>query len=181
MLLFTVLGAVLVLWAVGRTWAEGKVAGGLEVSASGSEISGLPGALALVGLASAVAVFAVRGPGRLVVGVLLTVAGLGAAAGAALGAADSGAVNATAARKLALTGTTAEQVSHTAWPWLALVGGLLLAVAGALTLLRGRDWPSMGARYDAPTSAAPAKQAKAASTPADLWKALDRGEDPTAS
>jgi hypothetical protein len=40
----------------------------------------------------------------------------------------------------------------------------------------------MGSRYDAPTGAAPARRvaAGAAETPADLWKALDRGEDPTA-
>ncbi|MFE0460379.1 TIGR02234 family membrane protein [Kitasatospora sp. NPDC058965] len=178
MLLLTVLGAVLVLVAVGRTWAQGTAAGNLAVAASGSDISGLPGALALVGLASAVAVFAVRGAGRQLVGVLVVAAGLGAAAGAALGAGDSSTVDALASRRLALTGTVAERVGHTAWPYVALLGGLLLAAAGALTLLRGRDWPAMGARYEAPTAktAAPG----AGSTPADLWKALDRGEDPTA-
>jgi uncharacterized membrane protein (TIGR02234 family) len=178
MLLLTVLGAVLVLFAVGRTWATGQVAGGLAVSASGSDVSGLPGALALVGLASAVAVFAVRGAGRMVVGVLVVAAGLGAAVASALGAADSGTVDAMAAKRLALSGTAAEQVAHTAWPWLAVAGGLLLAAAGALTLLRGRGWPSMGTRYEAPT-AGPGRKATAG-TPADLWKALDRGEDPTA-
>ncbi|WP_245984067.1 TIGR02234 family membrane protein [Streptomyces tateyamensis] len=177
MLLLTVVGAVLVLVAVGRTWARGTAAGGLAVAASGSQISGLPGALALVGLASAVAVFAVRGAGRQLVGVLVVAAGLGAAAGAALGAGDSSTVDALAASRLALTGTVAEQVSHTLWPYVAVLGGLLLAAAGALTLLRGRDWPAMGARYEAPTAKAAAKSG--ANTPADLWKALDRGEDPT--
>ncbi|MFE9421773.1 TIGR02234 family membrane protein [Kitasatospora sp. NPDC006697] len=178
MLLLTVLGAVLVLWAVGRTWASGTVSG-LDVTASGSDITGAPGALALVGLASAVAVFAVRGAGRRVLGVLVLLAGLGTAAAAGLGAGDSATVDAGAAKKLGLTGVAAEQVGHTAWPWVALLGGLLLAAAGLLTLLRGAGWPSMGARYDAPTT----KRRPAAATgntPADLWKALDRGEDPTA-
>lgn len=58
---------------------------------------------------------------------------------------------------------------------MALAGGLLLAVAGLLTLRYGRSWPAMGSRYEAPTRKAPAKS----DTPADLWKALDRGEDPT--
>ncbi|MCX4749667.1 TIGR02234 family membrane protein [Kitasatospora sp. NBC_01287] len=181
MLLLTVGGAGLVLLAAGRTWTQGQVKG-LALSASGSEVSGLPGALALVGLASAVAIFAVRGAGRYAVGALVTLAGLGAALAAGFGAVDSGAVDGEAAKKLGLLGTTAERVSHTAWPWVALLGGLLLAAAGLLTLLRGRAWPSMGSRYDAPVAkkSAAAKPAGAVSSPAELWKALDRGEDPTA-
>ncbi|MFI6446993.1 TIGR02234 family membrane protein [Kitasatospora sp. NPDC050543] len=180
MLLLTVLGAVLVLTAVGRVWAQGRVGGAsggtLEVSATGSGISGLPGGLALVALAAAVAVFAVRGAGRTAVGVLVVLAGLAAAAGAAAGAGDVAALHAEAARKLALTGAQAGQVTHTGWPWAALAGGLLLAMAGLLTVRFGAAWPAMGSRYEAPTRKAPAR---AADTPADLWKALDRGEDPT--
>ncbi|MEU1418462.1 MULTISPECIES: TIGR02234 family membrane protein [unclassified Kitasatospora] len=176
MLLLTVLGAVLVLTAVGRVWADG-VAGTLEVSVTGSRISELPGGLALVAMAAALAVFAVRGAGRIAVGLLTLLAGLGAAATAAAGAGDSAALDGEAARKLALSGTTATEVGHTGWPWVALVGGLLLALAGLLVVRYGRSWPAMGSRYDAPTRTAPAK---AAETPADLWKALDRGEDPTA-
>ncbi|MFJ3216121.1 TIGR02234 family membrane protein [Kitasatospora sp. NPDC086801] len=174
MLLLTVLSAVLVLTAVGRVWAEGR-AGTLAVSVSGGTISELPGGLALVGLAAAVAVFAVRGVGRLAVGALTLLAGLGAAAASAAGAGDTAALDAEAARKLALSGSAATEVGHTGWPWVALVGGLLLAVAGLLTLRYGRSWPAMGSRYEAPTRKAPAKS----ETPADLWKALDRGEDPT--
>ncbi|MEY9943287.1 TIGR02234 family membrane protein [Kitasatospora sp. GAS1066B] len=178
MLLLTVGGATLVLVAVGRTWAEGQVKG-LAVSAPGSEVSGLPQAMALVGLASAVAIFAVRGVGRYAVGALVTLAGVGAAVAAGLGATNSTAVDSEAAKKLGLLGTSAEQVSHTAWPWVALLGGLLLAAAGVLTLLRGRAWPSMGTRYDAPVAKQPKAQPAGPQTPADLWKALDRGEDPT--
>ncbi|GAA2833102.1 TIGR02234 family membrane protein [Kitasatospora sp. CM 4170] len=181
MLLLTLLGVVLVLTAVGRVWAEGRVAGAaagtLEVSVTGSRISELPGGLALVALAAALAVFAVRGAGRIAVGALTLLAGLGAAAAAAAGAGDGAALDSEAARKLALSGTTATDVAHTAWPWVALAGGLLLALAGLLTARYGRGWPAMGSRYEAPTRKAPAK---AAESPADLWKALDRGEDPTA-
>ncbi|WP_030245329.1 TIGR02234 family membrane protein [Streptomyces sp. NRRL S-350] len=175
MLLLTVLSAVLVLTAAGRTWAEGR-AGTLDVSVTGGRISELPGGLALVGLAAAVAVFAVRGAGRLAVGALTLLAGIGAAAAAAAGAGDTAALDTETARKLALTGSAATEVSHTGWPWVAVVGGVLLAVAGLITLRHGRRWPTMGSRYEAPTRKAPAK----ADTPGDLWKALDRGEDPTA-
>ncbi|MFJ9456190.1 TIGR02234 family membrane protein [Kitasatospora sp. NPDC101447] len=179
MLLLTVLSAVLVLTAAGRTWAEGR-AGTLDVAVTGGRISELPGGLALVGLAAAVAVFAVRGAGRLAVGALTLFAGIGAAAASVAGAGDTAALDAEAARKLALTGSAATGVSHTAWPWVALVGGVLLALAGLLTLRYGRGWPAMGSRYEAPTGKAPARTAAKAETPGDLWKALDRGEDPTA-
>ncbi|MFF7988701.1 TIGR02234 family membrane protein [Kitasatospora xanthocidica] len=175
MLLLTVLSAVLVLTAAGRTWAEGR-AGTLGVSVTGGRISEVPGGLALVGLAAAVAVFAVRGAGRLAVGALTLLAGIGVAVASAAGAGDTAALDAEASRKLALTGSAATGVAHSGWPWVALVGGVLLALAGLLTLRYGRRWPAMGSRYEAPTRKAPAR----ADTPGDLWKALDRGEDPTA-
>lgn len=186
MLLLTALGAVLVLTAVARTWAEGVVngtgGGRLEISVTGSTVSGLPGGLALVALAAAVAVFAVRGVGRPVVGGLLLLAGLGAAGASAAGSGDSTALDGAAAQKLALAGVHAGQVGHTAWPWVALVGSLLLVAAGLLAVRYGRGWPAMGSRYEAPTRKTPARNPAtgATGTPSDLWQALDRGEDPTA-
>ncbi len=181
MLLATVLGAVLVLTAVSRVWATGRVAGvtgaALDVSVTGATVSGLPTGLALAAVAAAVAVFAVRGAGRTGVGALMVLTGLGLAADAAANAGDTAALHVEAARKLALAGARAGQVGHSLWPWVALAGGLLIALAGVLTVRFGRDWPGMGTRYDAPTRKAPARTGD---TPADLWKALDRGEDPTA-
>lgn len=59
-----------------------------------------------------------------------------------------------------------------AWPWLALAGGVLVAVAGALTVARAGSWPGTGTRFErgARTDGA---------APRDAWDALDRGEDPT--
>ena len=53
---------------------------------------------------------------------------------------------------------------------------LALAGAGALTVLRGRSWPGLGQRYDAP---APRPVPEGPPTERALWEALDRGEDPT--
>ncbi|WP_042395732.1 TIGR02234 family membrane protein [Streptacidiphilus carbonis] len=189
MLLLTVLGAAVVLLAAGQTWAHGSVAfqgTRLKVSASGSETSGLPGALALVALAAAVAVFSVRGAARAAVGALLSLAGAGVAASALVAATGVGALNGKAARAIGLTRAAATGVEHTLWPWAGALGGVLLILGGLLVLARGRDWPGMSSRYDAPGSAAGRPRAAAAKratpdreSPADLWKALDRGEDPT--
>ena len=191
MLLFAVVGAAVVLLSVGQTWARGSVAfqdSTLHISASGSQTTGVPSALALVGLAAAVAVFAVRGFGRRLVGALLALAGAGAAAVSIGAATGSAALDHRAAAAVGLSQATVGQVSHAAWPWLAALGGVLLLLAGVLVITRGRDWPGMSSRYEAPTGrrvVAPGAAAKRTagtepSSPNDLWKALDRGEDPTA-
>ncbi|WP_233533475.1 TIGR02234 family membrane protein [Kitasatospora sp. SolWspMP-SS2h] len=181
MLLLTALGAVLVLTSVGRTWAQGVAPGmggsRIAVSASGSRLTALPTGMALVAMAAAVAVFAVRGRTRVLVGALTVLAGAGAVVGAVIGYTDTAGLHAVAAGQLALSSGRAEEITRTAWPWVALVGGLLLVAAGALTARFGSGWPAMGSRYEAPTRKTAATGRAAG--PADLWKALDRGEDPT--
>lgn len=184
MLALALLGAALALLGAGQTWAHGTVsfqATHLGVSASGHDVSGAPSALALVGLAAAVAVFAVRGVARYAVGALLALAGAGAAVAALLGAGSSAALDEKAGRAVGLTSAAAQGVTHTVWPWPTALGGLLILAAGVVALARGRDWPGMSSRYEAPGAAARPGRAPAppAQTPADLWKALDRGEDPT--
>jgi uncharacterized membrane protein (TIGR02234 family) len=190
MLLFAVAGAAVVLLAAGRTWSRGEVAfqtSALHVSATGSQTTGLPSALALVGLAAAVAVFAVRGLGRRLIGGLLALSGAAVAGACFTAATGSAALDHRAAAAVGLTSATATHVTHAAWPWAGALGGVLLFLAGLLVIARGRDWPGMSSRYEAPerrrVGAGPSATRAAArpdATPADYWKALDRGEDPTA-
>ncbi len=181
-----VAGAAVVLLAAGKTWATGAApaAGGLlPVSVSGKAVTGLPDALALVGLAALVAVFAVRGAGRAVVAALLALCGAATVWTAVAGAAGTGALNAAAAKASGLTGTTVRHAAHTGWPWIAALGGLLLLAAGLLALVRGRSWPAMSSRYERDGSPRPRRAATRVPDPehpGELWKALDRGEDPTA-
>ena len=179
-----VIGSSLVLLAAGKTWARGTAGGAgqqLAVHASGSQTTALPGALALVGLASLVAVFAVRRVGRYTVAALLALSGLGAAGTALARRADQGALNSAAATATGLTHATASHTGSTGWPLVSVVGGVLLLIAGLLALRYGQRWPAMSSRYDRGDGRARVR------TPApvdpdraeDLWKALDRGEDPT--
>ncbi|MGW5354901.1 TIGR02234 family membrane protein [Streptomyces sp. NPDC004031] len=186
------LGASLVLVAAGKTWSRGYAAFGetnLPVHASGTDTTALPGALALVGLASLVAVFAVRRAGRHVVSALLALSGLGTVAAALARRGSHAAVNEAAASTAGLAHDTARHVTTTGWPFVSVAGGLLLLVAGLLALRHGPSWPAMSSRYDRTDTARPARpRGPAARRPAppvdpdraeDLWKALDRGEDPT--
>ncbi|WP_171169335.1 TIGR02234 family membrane protein [Streptomyces sp. I05A-00742] len=183
-LFLTAAGAALVLLAGGRTWVEGTAAGAQDAAleqARGQDITGLPGALAIVGLAALVAVFAVRRAGRLLVAALLALCGAGVVVGSITGSSDTGALEDKAARTTGLSSATVEHVTHTPWPWVALAGGVLLLLAGLLALRYGRDWPAMSGRYERDGTPRPRRPRRAPDPerPEEIWKALDRGEDPT--
>ncbi|MFE0513477.1 TIGR02234 family membrane protein [Streptomyces sp. NPDC058964] len=182
-LLCGALGAAVALLATRQRWAEGTatVAGGtFPLTAKGSDVTGVPAALAIVGLAALVAVFAVRRRGRLLVAALLALSGAGTVAAALVGASDGSVLDEQAAKATGDTAATAAALSHTGWPYVAAVGGVLLLLAGILALRYGRLWPAMSGRYERGT-ARPRRTPRAADPdrPEDLWKALDRGEDPT--
>lgn len=178
------LGAAVALLATRQRWSEGTatVAGGaFPLTASGSDVTGVPAALAIVGLAALVAVFAVRRSGRLLVAALLALSGAGTVAAAVLGASDSSALDEKAAQASGDTAATVNTLSHTAWPYAAAVGGALILLAGLLALRYGRLWPAMSGRYERGSAPRPRRRAAAADPdrPEEIWKALDRGEDPT--
>ncbi|MEU6401836.1 TIGR02234 family membrane protein [Streptomyces sp. NPDC046985] len=182
-LLCGALGAAVALLASRQRWAEGTatVAGGaFPLSVDGSDVTGVPAALAVVGLAALVAVFAVRRTGRFLVAGLLALSGAGTVAAALAGASDGAALDEKAAQASGDTAATAASLSHTAWPYVAVAGGALILLAGLLALAYGRLWPAMSGRYErsgAPRARAP--RPVDPDRPEDLWKALDRGEDPT--
>jgi uncharacterized membrane protein (TIGR02234 family) len=166
---------------------------------SGADAAPLVPAMGLVLLAAAVALLAVRSLGRVVVGLLMAVAG-GVLAWSGVRAL-TGALDAAVAG-IPAGGTTTDVTA--VWPVLAAVAGVLGAATGLLVVLRGRSWPGMGRRYErgagaaatgTPATGTPATGTSATGTPAadtpartetdedraqSAWKALDRGEDPTA-
>ncbi|MBO8186138.1 TIGR02234 family membrane protein [Streptomyces spirodelae] len=189
-LLSGAVGAALALVSAGQTWSESTARfaqGEVPVSAEGGDVTGLPSALALVGLAALVAVFAVRRNGRRVVAGLLALCGAAVLASALVGAEDTDALAAEAARTSGLSDSgLGDAVTVTAWPYVSAAGGVLLLVAGLLALRYGSGWPSMSgsARYERTPLRQRASRASRVprvdpDRPEDLWKALDRGEDPT--
>lgn len=152
-----VLGAALVLLAAGKTWQHGfagTAGAGVAVHADGSQVTAVPGALALVGLAALVAVFAVRGVARTVVSGLLVLCGAGALLAALLATGDGSSLDTAAATASGLTRATATDTATTAWPTVSAVGGALLLLAGVTAVLRAAAWPGMSSRYERDTAAA---------------------------
>lgn len=137
------------------------VAGGGRQVADVTGADALPalGGVALLALAGVAGVVATGGLLRRAVGVLLVLAGAAVAVGAVTSAVPPGDVP---------TSTTP------AW-WLAVLGGALPVVVGAVVLVRERRLPRLGARYAAPGARpAPTDPDRAA------WQELDAGRDPTA-
>ncbi|MFF7241184.1 TIGR02234 family membrane protein [Streptomyces collinus] len=182
-LLCGALGAAVTLLATRQRWSEGTatVAGGaFPLTAKGSDVTGVPAALAIVGLAALVAVFAVRGAGRVAVAALLALSGAGIAAASLAGASDASSLDEKAAQATGDTSATVAALGHTGWPYVAVAGGVLILLAGLLALRFGRAWPAMSGRYERGTDR-PRRKARPVDPerPEEIWKALDRGEDPT--
>ena len=181
-------GGALALVAGGQSWARVTAVRDaplppVTAALGGADAAPLVPAAGLVLLAAAVALLAVRGPGRAVVGLLMAAAG-GLLAWSGIRALAGGLSD--AASQVPGVGRGAGQVTvavSAAWPVLAVLAGLLGIGAGLLAVLRGRTWPAMGRRYERTGAAAPAA-ARRAETDEDraqaAWKALDRGDDPTA-
>ncbi len=61
------------------------------------------------------------------------------------------------------------------WGLLQVAAGVLIVMAGVVTLVGGGTWGEQGARYE---TRQPGSE-HVGSTPGDAWRALDAGVDPT--
>lgn len=176
-------GSGVILLTIGRGWAHGDVTSPItfRVTATGSQLTGVPYALGLAGLAGALALFAVRRIGRYLVGAVLALAGAGTVYAVAdrLSRLDDALRTQAGAQGLGSDARISD-VDNTLWPYLTILGGVLLCLAGIYTLLRGRAWSGLGSRYEAPATAQSAAGKPAGEvTSRDLWDAQGRGTDLT--
>lgn len=175
-------GAGLALYAATRTWTVDVTVRPpplpqLRAARTGAALLPWLPPVALVSLAAAGALLAIRGVPRRLLGALAVLAGAALASGAGYGLLAAG----------------QRSAAMLTWPVLCALGGLAVALAGALATARGHRWPALGTRYERPASgrgergagdraegdrpAAARDGGPVASTQA--WDALDRGEDPT--
>ncbi len=195
--LFTGLGcAALALIGWSQTWFGVVLTGQFDAHPT-LEVAGDVGAPAVAALALAsaagFAAMAISGPFFRVVLSLLEVAlGASITLSAALAIASPvGAVSSAVTEATSLEGRVAVSgligsVTPTAWPYVSVVVGVLLAVIAIGILITGRLWPTSGRRYE-PVRFEPAEQALSAelaeTNPGDAavsnWDELSGGSDPT--
>ena len=144
-------GALAVLLACSMTWSVVTVPM-LDDAAGPVRSESLSGS-SIVPLAGVLAVIATRSWGRVAVGVVVLGAGVLIVSASASGGAGS---------------------ASNGWWLLAVAGGIAVGLAGGTILLRGRRWPGLGRRYEAPEGSRPTPSRQLAP-----WDAIDHGQDPT--
>ncbi len=176
-------GALLLVLSSSMTWAVATTAiAGASVALDGATC--LPGAraVALVSLAAIGGLLAARGALRLLIGLLVTAVSLGVLSACVSALRNGFAEVAAAALPASVDGSAAVVIDRSmSGPVLAVIGLLAVVGGGLVTVLTCRHWPALGSRYERPVAgdSAVVDNPSEHRGSADLWTALDRGEDPT--
>jgi uncharacterized membrane protein (TIGR02234 family) len=169
------IGGVLALIGSGQPWwratGEGVVTRFTGTQATG----GLSQALAFVTLAGTLLMLALRTRGRRVISALLVLVGIGLIVLGGLGLRPSADAISSEMHAVSLAATS--QLNATAWPWVFAASGVLVTAGAVLTMITAGTWPSRSDRFRAGSNRS---EVPAAQDPAELWKAIDAGVDPTA-
>lgn len=168
-----------------QTWiqihASSPQGGTVDVFSSGSTAAPALSALAFAGLALFGAI-TIAGPVfRVILGALEAILGACVVLSAVLAVSDPLGSSASAITKV--TGVDGDAsvreivLSHslTAWPWVALVAGVAMAVLGILVIVTSKRWPASTRRYQAIRVVDP----NAPADPVATWDTLSTGLDPT--
>jgi uncharacterized membrane protein (TIGR02234 family) len=165
-------GGAVALIGSGQPWwrAAGE---GVVLKFSGTQATGgLSQALAIVALAGTLLMLALRTRGRRIIGALLVLVGVGLAVVGGLGVRPSADAIGSQVHGVSLPDT----LSATVWPWIFVASGVLVAVGAVLTMITAGTWPSRSDRFRPGSSRS---EGPASDDPAELWKAMDAGVDPT--
>lgn len=167
---------VLLIAANSRTWVEGTVSDAVlenaHASASGSKAAPALLAATLVGAAAVLATLTSGRIARWIAAVIALLSGVVALIAVIVVIRDPSAALRDAATSM--TGHTGDRELNadlTFWPWVGLLGAVLLLLTGLLAIFGAREFSGLSSRYDAPVD----KPAKRRSD----WDLLSDGEDPT--
>jgi uncharacterized membrane protein (TIGR02234 family) len=170
-------GSGFALLAGTRSWWR-ALGQGLDVGFSGNQSTGgISQALALVGLAGGLLMLVLGSRGRRVIAAILVLIGGGMATIGLLRLRPSSDAVRTQVRTVSLS----DQFSlvATPWPWLYAAAGLLVTIAAAATLVSAGRWPRRSDRFHRGPDVSGTQ--RPLDDPADAWRALDAGLDPTAN
>jgi uncharacterized membrane protein (TIGR02234 family) len=169
-----IIGGALALVSGAQPWWR-AVGEGVVVKFSGIQATGgLSQALAIVALAGTLLLLVLRTRGRHIVGALLFLVGAALAVLGGFRLQPSADAIRSQVRQVSLA--DASQLSATAWPWVFALSGVLVAGGAVVTMITAGTWPSAPDRFEAGLAK---PEGSASDDPAELWKAMDAGVDPT--
>lgn len=170
-----------------QTWfrvvADSPQGGSVDVVVAGSAAAAALSALALAGLALFGAITIAGHVFRVILGILEFVLGACVVLASVIAVSDPAGASArsitTATGVSGSASVRALVVSHsvTAWPWIAVLLGVAMAVLGAFVVVTSRRWPRGNTRrYQAVRIIDPTEP----TDPVVAWDILSTGSDPTA-
>lgn len=171
-------GLVFLGWT--QEWFSVVVTEGPTLSVAGDVAAPALSTLALTTLVL-IAALSIAGPFfRVVLGVLQTLLGATVVLSGVIALVDP--VKASGATISDATGIAGNESIHalvasvavSAWPWMSIIGGALLAAIGVAVIATGRRWPGSSRKYSA-VKLEPAAER----SPVDDWDSLSDGTDPT--
>jgi uncharacterized membrane protein (TIGR02234 family) len=166
-------GGALALLASAQPWWRGP-GEAAAVKFTGNQVTGgLSQALAIAALVGTLLMLGLRSRGRRVVGGVLLLVGVGVAVAAGSWMQP----RADAIRSHVSTLDTFD-LAATVWPWICVLAGTLIVAGAVMTMITAANWPAAAERFQAGSNKA---QLDPTDDPAELWKAMDAGVDPTAN
>jgi uncharacterized membrane protein (TIGR02234 family) len=149
----------------------------ISASVDGADIAPVVGALGFVLLAAFGAVIATRGWVRRAVGVVI----IACSVVVLVAAARAGAATDLLQPSLSARGWSGGSYDSrtVAWRWVVVAAAALCLLAGLAVVRFATRWATMGSRYDAPANSPVTEQPGDSMSTGDVWKAIDRGHDPT--
>jgi uncharacterized membrane protein (TIGR02234 family) len=149
----------------------------LDVGFSGNQATGgISQALPLAGLAGGLLMLVLGSRGSRVVAAILVLVGGGMTTLGLLRLRPSTEAVRTQVRTVSLSDQFS--LAATSWPWLYAAAGLVLTIGAATTLVSAGRWPQRSDRFRREPDVSGSE--RPLDDPADVWRALDAGLDPTA-
>lgn len=185
-LLLGLLGAVIALATSTRTWIKVQPEVGTVkvplIEVAGSDAATAVAALAVVALAGTLAAMIAGKIARYIIAVILLLAGGGIAGSAISVIADPVFAAATKVGDATGLNSSGGDYNVSFWPYIAVLGGLVLVGAAVLLGVTGGSWAG-SRKYSREAPAVHEGTAQAASEgkidEIDGWDSLSRGDDPT--
>lgn len=181
--LLGVLGALLGFWSATRTWITVDVQSTSvqipQVVIDGADAAASVTAVAVVVLAGSLALLIAGKISRYIIAALSLLAGAASVAAGVSTLSDPQAVAATTVSEATGLAQNAGDYLVTPWPWIAIIGGVVMALQALLIFVFASRWPTKASKYDREA----AKKAPAANDESSRniasWEQLSAGEDPT--
>lgn len=180
--LFGALGAILGLWSATRTWITVDVPSGTveipQIVVDGASAAPAITAVSIAVLAGSLALLIAGKIARYIIGAISVLAGIAVIASGVSTLADPQTAAFAAVSKATGLAQNAGDYTISAWPYVAVFGGVLIILQAILVLIFARTWAVKADKYARTTDAAAAPK-DASSQNIASWEQFSAGEDPT--